>query len=227
MAEDDGTDNTDPGRPAKVKRLPPIIQPDEVREIFRGVLRGSDRLPDAEACLTAAHMISSAARWHRFEVFAPNERRDALAMRRLVTDLNRRLAAEAKRVDAIFDSRNNIPEVQQKLDRIRSDLIARIRAAQSALVQLRPVYEAQIWPKRTWKDAALELWSIFEITMRSVDPSKRFGHSLGGPVVRFVHATLPRIVGEEITEGAIAREFKRAHKAGTKAAVPSVPVHLH
>jgi hypothetical protein len=155
-------------------------------------------------------MISSVARRHRFQAVTPEARARALVVRRLVADLNRWLAAEAKRVHEIFGRRDNIPEPQQMLDRHRSDLIARIGAAHSALVALRPVYEAQIWPKKTWKDAAWELRVVVEVTMQSVYPSRRFGHSLGGPVVRFVHATLPRIVGKKITEGAIALEFKRA-----------------
>jgi hypothetical protein len=139
-------------------------------------------------------------------------------MRRVVTDLSRRLAAENKRVNGIFQPRDDDPEVQQKLDKYRSDLIARIDAVLSALIGLRPVYEAQIQPKKTWKDAAWDLVVVFETAMKSVVPDRSFGHSQGGPVVRFVHATLPRVVDKEVTEAAIALEFKRTHRNGTKPA---------
>jgi hypothetical protein len=227
MAEDDATNNTNPERVAKVRLPPPIIRPDEVREIFQRVLKRG-RLPDKKACERAAHMISFVARSHRCELATPQERRDALKMRRLVNDLDRGLAAEAKRVNTIFGNRDNVTEVQQRLDRYRDDQIARIEAARSALARLRPVYESQDRPKKTWKDAIWELQVVFETAMRSVTPDRAFGHSQGGPLVRFVHATLPYVVGTEIeiAENTIGTEFKRASNYGTKAAAQSVPVHL-
>jgi hypothetical protein len=219
----------------KAPRFRLIIQSDAVRKIFRGVLRGTDQAPSVEMCTRVAKQISIAAVSYRFglELVSPVERREALAIRRLIRSLNNALAAQFERLRAMH------PDFRDTLDLLRemhgntqetdfiSDHLARIATARAALGELPPVYESQIWPKTTWKDAAWDLQRIFNEAMRSVYPDREFGHSLGGPAVRFVHELLPLVAGATVSEGAIVTELKRSHRGGTKAGTQSVPGQMH
>lgn len=232
MAENHKAGSTKPDEsPAKRPRLRLIIQPDEVRRHFQSVLRGNDRSPNAEECKSAALWITSAANWHKLELVPPAERRGALAMRRNSKKLDAALTAKAEQLRALHatlraDFQLMLDEGFGSADFI-TPLLARIETARAALEELRPVYEVSIWPKRTWKEAAGELQWIFETTMRSVYPDRKFGHSLGGPTVRFVHALLPLVAGARVSEGAIAIELKRSNRGGTKAETQSVPGQRH
>ena len=106
-----------------------------------------------------------------------------------------------------------LPETATRdITRLRSDRLHRIETAKATLEELRPIIEEQIWPPKTWQDAAFDLLFIFEKAMRTVYPDRRFGHSLGGPAVQFIYRLFPRVAGVKKTEATISTELKRGHR---------------
>jgi hypothetical protein len=191
-------------------RAPNLLEPGEVRELFASVLRRNAAPPDAIACARAARVITFAALNHKApEAVSASQRRDAQALRWEITKLTAMLDVQAARWKPMLPA-PWLPETAVRdIIRLRADRIRRIETARVALEELQPIWDEQIWPSKTWHDAAFELLFAFEQAMRTVYPDRRFGHSRGGPAVRFIHALLPRVAGVTETEHAIATILKR------------------
>ena len=194
-------------------RAPNLIEPDEVRDLFASVLGSNDRPPDATACAQAARGITFASLLYKApEDISTSQRREAQAMRREITKLTAMLDVQATRWKP-GPLTPWLPETATRdITRLRSDRLHRIETAKATLEELRPIIEEQIWPPKTWQDAAFDLLFIFEKAMRTVYPDRRFGHSLGGPAVQFIYRLFPRVAGVKKTEATISTELKRGHR---------------
>jgi hypothetical protein len=186
----------------------------------------------AKKCNDVARAITFAAIQYNPKRASPDERRNnALALRGKVTALQKALAAEAAKLSSMHPGFLTFREslAQQVPDFVLTDWISvnlrKIEAVQTALLELQPVCNASIWPKARWQDAAWDLMGIFVQAMRSDYPNRCFGHSPGGPVVRFVQALLPIVVkdGNKRSEANIGGGLKRIFQDGTNASGRSVP----
>jgi hypothetical protein len=201
-------------QPADTERpvLPPnLLEPDAVLDLFICVLGSNDRPPDAIACAQAARCITIVSLENRMpEAVSASERRAAQDTRQRLAKLDAWLDVQA----AFWVPMSAAPwmseEVGRSVRRRRTAITHLIAAAKAVHEELRPIIDAQISSRRrTWHDAAHELLFVFEEAMRSVYPDRQFGHSLGGPAVRFIHHLLPRVAGVNKTENAIVTALKR------------------
>ena len=193
------------------------ITPRAVRELFRGVLRGSDRVPSLEVCAEVATWLE----YLRVRRAAP-ARPNGVATRR-AWRAGAALAGELAQLEQAMPDVPPDAEVpaapwlEAVVRRVAEDA-ARLRAARRAVERVLPMLEPGPKEGVAWHIEAEGLARIFVAAMARANPGRAYGVSHEGPLARFVRAALLLAVGEERTEEAICKWLQRRRLSRSRAA---------